>query len=69
MPTLPTFDVSTATATRLLKAFEGQKDDETGAPLTSQQAYKRWLKRNLMEYVTHKENMASQATLSSELTT
>lgn len=68
MPNLPTFTVSDATATRLLNAFAGQKDDETGADLTPQQAYKRWLKRNLMEYVTSKENLASQAALSGELT-
>lgn len=69
MPNLPTFTVTDATAARLLKAFEGQKDDETGAALTPQQAYKRWLKRNLLEYVTHKENAASQSSLGNELAT
>jgi len=68
MATLPTFDVSGTTATRILNAFSGEKDDETGADLTPQQAYKRWLKRVLMERVTAKENIASQATLNNELT-
>ena len=39
MPTLPTFDVSTTTATRIMKVFENQTDDETGEPLTPQVAY------------------------------
>ena len=68
MPTLPTFDVSAATATRLLNAFAGEKDDETGADLTPQQAYRRWLKRVLMERVTAREQAAASAALSNELT-
>lgn len=68
MPALPTFDVSTSTGTRILNAFSGEKDDETGADLTPQQAYKRWLKRVLMERVTAREQQASSASLSTELT-
>lgn len=67
MPALPTFDVSAATATRIMKSFENEKDDETGADLTPQQAYKRWLKRVLMERVTAREQAASSAALSDEL--
>lgn len=67
MPNLPTFTVTDATATRLLKAFEGQTDPE-GNPLTAQQAYKVWLKSNLMSYVTSQEAKAGSATLSAELT-
>jgi len=67
MPTLPTFDVSTTTATRIMKVFEGQIDDETGEPLTPQVAYKRWLKRVLMEKVTGTEAMQANAALDDEL--
>jgi hypothetical protein len=67
MPTLPTFDVSAATATRIMKVFENVKDDETGETLTPQVAYKRWLKRVLMEKVTATEAQASNAALSDEL--
>jgi hypothetical protein len=67
MPTLPTFDVSATTATRIMKVFENQTDDETGEPLTPQVAYKRWLKRVLMEKVTSFESMQVNAALDDEL--
>jgi len=67
MPNLPTFTVSDATATRIMKVFENQTSDETGEPLTPTQAYKRWLKRVLMEKVTGTEAMQINAALNDEL--
>lgn len=66
MPTLPTFTVTQPTADRLLAAFDGQMD-EAGQPLTPTQAYKRWLKQNLVGYVTNFEAHQEQTVLEDEL--
>jgi hypothetical protein len=66
MPNLPTFTVSDATAQRLLAAFAGQVD-ETGAALTPQQAYKRWLKQNLLNYVLGQEARGNRPSLEADL--
>lgn len=66
MPSLPTFDnVPDATAARILAAFQNQRDDQ-GNPLTPAQAYKRWLRENLITKVRHFES--TQDPLGNDLT-
>lgn len=67
MPALPTFDVSTATAERLLATFAGEHD-ETGALLTPQQAYKRWLRSSLVSHVMSFEARKQVDDLTTKLT-
>ncbi len=68
MPDLPTFTVSTTTANRLLAAFtDYSTDPETGATLTPQQAYKQWLRKNLVYFVLDRESEDDKATLETEL--
>lgn len=62
MPTLPTFTVTDAVSQRLLAAFEGEFDLVTGQPITATQAYKRWLKAQLTQFVRMRESMKSAAT-------
>lgn len=50
MPDLPTVTVTQTQADRILAAFQGVTD-ETGAAVTPQQAYKRWLSQALREKV------------------
>lgn len=66
MPNLPTFMVTDAVANRLMAAFSGQTDDN-GLPITPQQAYKRWLRQQLTQYVVRRESEASGETLGNEL--
>lgn len=66
MPTLPTFTVTDPVAQRILKVFENQTD-ETGAALTPQQAYKRWLRGQLSAYVTNMEAVAASDSLEADL--
>lgn len=65
--TLPTFTVQDATAQRLLAAFSGQKD-ENGVELTPANAYKRWLRDNLVSYVIAREKDSARVTLATEIT-
>lgn len=67
MPTLPTFTVTDATASRILAAFQNMKDD-AGATLTPANAYKRWLKDQLVHWVTTYESEAQKTTLGNEMT-
>lgn len=66
MPNLPTFTVTDTVAQRLLAAFEGQ-EDETGAPLTAVQAYKRWLRSSLTHYVLEQELRQKRDALQDQL--
>lgn len=67
MPNLPTFTVTQATAQRLLDAFDGHTDED-GSPLTPQQAYKQWLKRNLVAFVSDYETEHVENELRGEIT-
>lgn len=50
--TLPTLTIQDdAVAQKVLVAFSGTMDPATGAELTPPQAYKRWLRAQLIEYV------------------
>jgi hypothetical protein len=66
MPDLPTFTVSQATADRLLAAFSGQVDEQ-GNALTPIQAYRRWLKQNLVNRVTQYEANGSKSSLETDI--
>lgn len=50
--TLPGFTIQDdAVGQKVLDAFKGGMDPATGAALTPQQAYRIWLRNNLIEYV------------------
>lgn len=66
MPTLPTFTVSDATAQRILKTFQDHVD-ENGVALTPTQAYKRWLRGNLIGHVQREEAIVKVDPLETEL--
>lgn len=68
MPALPTFTVSDSAATRILNAFKGQTDYNTGAALTPMQAYKRWLRDSLIRHVKAVEAETTADPLESEMT-
>lgn len=53
--TLPTITINdNAVAQTVLDAFSDGIDPATGQPLTPQQAYRRWLKSQLIEFVARK---------------
>jgi hypothetical protein len=64
---LPVLEVSDEIAARILKAFEGQTDDESGDDLSPEEAYLRWLRRMLLDKVVGVETQASVAALEKEL--
>ena len=64
---LPVPDVSEETATRILKAFEGMRDDETAEDLSPEDAYLAWWKRVLLEKVVSVETQVAAAALQQEL--
>jgi hypothetical protein len=66
MPTLPTFTVTQTTADRLFAAFSGQVD-EAGNALTPVQAYRRWLKQNLVNRVLQSEAQGSKSSLEDDI--
>ncbi|WP_426243673.1 hypothetical protein [Nocardioides sp. LHG3406-4] len=57
MPDLPTITVTPDQATRLLAAFADTTDPVTGEPLTPAQAYKLWLRDQLVRYVLAQEGV------------
>lgn len=66
--TLPTITIQDDTvAQRLLAAFQGQTDPTTGAALTAAQAYKRWLRDQLVLHVTDYENNNSTTSLAASV--
>lgn len=66
MPTLPTFDVTATVANRILAAFQGETD-AAGNPLTPQQAYKRWLRLQLLSRVQATEAKSERTQWESDL--
>ena len=66
MPTLPTFTVTQTTADRLLAAFT-DATAEDGSALTAVEAYKEWLRRNLINYVLTTEARANTSSLEDDL--
>lgn len=55
MPDLPTITVTQPQADRMLAAYSGQFDEQ-GVPMTPTQAYKRWLKSKVIEFVLGEES-------------
>lgn len=50
--TLPTITIQdNAIAQKVFDAFSGVVDPATGNPITPQQAYRQWLRAQLVEYV------------------
>lgn len=60
MPALPNFNVSDTTAQRLLAAFDGQTEMD-GTPIPAAQAYKRWLKTQIVNYVRFMESQKGES--------
>ena len=68
MPALPTLQVTSAQATRLLAVFNGTTDSN-GNPLTPTQAYKRWLRDNLLGHVRTQEASVLQQQMNADIET
>lgn len=67
--TLPTITIQDdAVAQRLLAAFTGQTD-ANGNPLTAAQAYRRWLRDELVRYVVATEATGSKDSLTASVPT